>query len=127
MGRLFIALLLALIATPATAAWHEARTEHFIIFSEQKPDELRRYAERFDAAVRTVRKMTDPLLTDGGKLSIYVLPTVRAVEKLMRPGVAGFYIGRAGGSIAVVSRETIGFGVGKIDLSRSSSTNICIT
>lgn len=117
MRRLLLALLLLALASPAVAGWNEARTKHFLVYSEQSPAELRAFAERlerFDAAVRTARRMADPPLTDGGKLTIYVLPSVSRVEALVARNVAGFYIGRAGGSLAVVSLEPVTSGRGKV-------------
>ena len=100
--------LAILLATPAHAAWQEARSKHFIIYADERPDELLAYAkklERFDQAARTVRKMHDPELTDAEKLTIYVLPDVNSIEKLAGgAGVAGFYLPRVAGSAAFVPR-----------------------
>ncbi|UUR08393.1 tetratricopeptide repeat protein [Sphingomonas glaciei] len=114
--RLFIAVAVALFAgSPAVAAWHEARTKHFIIYSEQRPAELKSYAERlerFDAAVRKVRGYADPPLTDGARLTIFDLPSVAAVRKLLprQMNAAGFYIPRASGAVAFVSRKDLAAG-----------------
>ena len=95
-------------ASPAQAAWQEARSKHFIIYADERPDELLAYArklERFDQAVRTVRKMKDPELTDAERLTIYVLPTTGAIASLAGGGsVAGFYLPRVRGSTAFVPR-----------------------
>lgn len=101
---LFAAGLALLSAGQAVAAWNEAKTKHFIIYSEQSPKALHAFAERlerFDAAVRLIRRMPDPELTDGGKVTIYVLPTLAALQKLhsdRSSNVYGFYIPRASGS-----------------------------
>jgi tetratricopeptide (TPR) repeat protein len=112
MRRFLLALLLLLVAVPAQADWQEARTKHFIIYSQQKPDELRTFAERlerFDTAVRAVRGMDDPPLTDGGKMTIYLLPSVAEVRELAgapaTSGILGFYMGRAEGSVAFLSHR----------------------
>lgn len=97
-----------LLATPAHAAWQQARSKHFIIYADERPDELLAYAkklERFDQAARTVRKMDDPALTDAEKLTIYVLPDLNSIEKLAGgQGIAGFYLPRVTGSAAFVPR-----------------------
>ncbi|WP_338503778.1 hypothetical protein V6R86_08715 [Sphingomonas kaistensis] len=105
-------LLIAAAVSPAAARWHEAKTRHFIIYSEQKPKDLADYAERlerFDAMVRQIRKMEDPELTDGARVTIYVLPSVSAMQSLYarpdRRNVLGFYIPRAAGSVAFVSNR----------------------
>ena len=81
-------------ASAAPAAWHEARTDHFIIYAPEKPEELRQFAqrlERFDRAVRTVRRMKDPPLTDSNRLTIFVLGDLSDIEDLAGGyGVAGF-------------------------------------
>lgn len=107
MRRLLLAFCLLLVGTPALAGWKEARTRHFILYSEQPEAELRQYAERlerFDHAVRKVRAMADPVLTDGGRLTVYVLGRASDVEALV-PRAAGFYLSRDGRSFAVVSSE----------------------
>jgi hypothetical protein len=93
---------------PASAAWLEGRSPHFIVYANESPDELREYARRlelFDQAVRTVRKMNDPKLADPEKVTIFVVPTVANIERLYGGyGVAGFYIPRVSGSVAFVPR-----------------------
>lgn len=111
MRRLLLAFLLLFIAMPAHAGWHEARTKHFILYSESSPDRLRAWAEqleRFDAAVRQVRGYKDPPLTDGSRLTIYDLRSVAEVQKMapLRVRPSGFYIPRASGSVAFVSRNS---------------------
>lgn len=110
-GLLTATLLLFFGAVPAEAAWHEARSRHFIIYSEQKPEELKNFAEeleRFDKAVRILRTMQDPPLTDSGRLKIFVLRSQDAVAEMAGSpgsGVAGFYTARASGALAFVHRE----------------------
>lgn len=105
---LIIGLVFSL-PTAALASWNEARTRHFIIYSEQKPEQLRRYAEqleRYDQAVRKLRGMSDPALSDAGKVKIYVLRNQAAVEAMAgSQGVAGFYITRPSGPLAFVHRD----------------------
>lgn len=114
--RLVIGSVLFALSMSASAAWREARTKHFVIYSEQQPDKLRAYAERlerFDAAVRQVRGYADPPLTDGAKLTVYDLSSLAAVQELLprnRPAV-GFYLPRASGAVVFVShksRESLG-------------------
>lgn len=105
------AMLVSLACSDARAAWREAKTAHFIIYSEQSPRELRDYAqdlEQFDRGVRLLRGMEDPPLTDSGRLTIYVLPRQKDVAELhggATAGVHGFYLGRAPGPLAFVHSE----------------------
>jgi len=94
------------LAVPAHAAWYEAKSKHFIVYANEPPDELRGFAEkleRFDQAVRYVRNMSDPDLTDSERIRVYELPGLEAVGRLARNSdVAGFYEQRASGSAAFV-------------------------
>jgi len=96
-------------ASPARATWLEATTPHFIIYSEQSRENLARYAdelERFDQGVRPFFDKEDPLLSENGKLKIYVLRNQAAVAALAgRDMAAGFYVPRASGARAFVHRE----------------------
>ena len=108
------ALLAVTAAAPSTAAWHKASTAHFVIYADETPDKLRAFAtklEKFDKAVRQVRGMADPKVGDGNRLTVFVVPDMKAVQKLatamtnLTPNLAGFYSGRAEGSIAVVPKR----------------------
>src|SRR5688500_19829848 len=107
-SALAFASFLVVQGAAAQAGWSEAKSDHFIIYSEQNPAELNAYAsrlERFDQAVRVARKMEDPPLGDSTKLTVYVLRNQREIEQLSSSGVAGFYIPSASGSVAYVSTE----------------------
>ncbi len=112
MKRFLLTFAIASLAIPqaAWAGWNEAKSRHFVIYSEQSPQRLKAFAEeleRFDQTVRRLRGLGDPPLTDSGRLTIYVLPSQRAVENLIgRPNVAGAYIGRAAGAVAIVHGDT---------------------
>ena len=106
---IFTALVAALaVPTVASATWLEAKTPHFIIYSEHSPADLRAFAdrlERFDQAARSARGLADHKLTDANRLTVYVLRDQPTLEEFAgRPGVHGFYIGRASGPIAFVHR-----------------------
>jgi tetratricopeptide (TPR) repeat protein len=106
----FVAAIFA-VTGAARAEWHEAKSKHFVIYSDGSLSELREFAtkvEKFDAAVRVARRMDDPPLGDHGRLTIYVLKNAAAVARMhgdRRNGVAGFYSARASGSVAFVHRE----------------------
>ena len=115
-----IAALVALSGTPAQAAWYEARSKHFVIYADESPRALSDFAnrlERFDQAVRLVRNMDDPPVGDGNRLTVFVLPSVDAVQKLMGGDrfIDGFYTGRASGSFAFVPRIAGGERMGDIN------------
>lgn len=109
-GLLVSALLAGGMTANAQAAWHEAKSEHFIIYADLDPAELKRYGERlerFDQAVRTVRSMDDPPLTDAQRLAIYALKDEAAVGRLIgSSNILGVYLSGAAGSYAFVPRKT---------------------
>lgn len=105
---------LCLISCPATAAWYEAKSRHFAIYSDDSPAALSAFAaelEKFDKAVRMVRGMDDPPVGNGGRVTIYVLRDETSVSRVAvgkASPIAGFYIPRASGSVAFVPRRTEG-------------------
>jgi tetratricopeptide (TPR) repeat protein len=111
--RLILCLALLLFPASLSAAWHEARTRHFIIYSDDQPDRLQRYAERlerFDQAARRVLGMSDPQLTESQKLTVYAVKSEEAVSRLIGTGVAGYYDARADGAFTLVPRRA-GYGM----------------
>ena len=115
-----ISLLLAALLAPVSAnaaAWYEASTDHFVVYSEQPPARLQQFAaklERFDAAMRWLRNLKDEPIGKANRVTVYVVDDTGDVEKLAFRNAAGFYHPRAGGSLAVVPRNT---GAGEADLS----------
>ena len=105
-----LAMALAATCAPANAAWYEAKSKHFIVYADQNPKDLKAYAEkleRFDQAVRYVRRMSDPPLSDAGRVTIFVLPDLDSIGVLAGSMyVGGFYKTTAAGSYAFVPRTT---------------------
>ena len=68
--------------------------------------------EKFDQAVRRLQKVDDPPPGEAGRVTIFILPNNEAVSKMIhgqKTTVAGYYIPRAGGSVAFVPRKGEGF------------------
>ena len=66
------------LAAPASAAWQQASSKHFLIYGDMPTEEIRAYAtklEKFDAAARLIRRMKDPTVGDGNRVHVYVVPT----------------------------------------------------
>jgi tetratricopeptide (TPR) repeat protein len=101
---------LAVINSPASAAWNVAQSKHFVIYADEKPEQLSQFAaklERFDQAARYIYLMQDPPVGRGNRLTVFVLPSVEAVERLAGDTfIKGFYKGLASGSVAFVPRTT---------------------
>lgn len=114
-SRFILAAAAVIAAVPADAAWHRVSSKHFVIYADESPAKLQEFAtrlEKFDKAVRQVRTMPDPAMGDGNRLTIFIVPTIADVQKLaahrsgMTPNLAGFYTGRAEGSIAIVPKRS---------------------
>lgn len=108
--RRWLILFTALLAAPAHAVWWEASTPHFVVYGEGSEANLRDFAsrlERFDATLRMLRgiEADDPGPTN--RLTVYIPGDTGDIGKLARTSnAAGFYISRAGRSVAFVPRTT---------------------
>jgi tetratricopeptide (TPR) repeat protein len=118
MNRLIkLAWLAMLLCAPAAAnaEWREASSRHFLVYSEGSEQSLRDFAtklEKFDKAMRARLRLEDVDLGRANQVTVYVVDNQAAVERLARrSNVAGFYNGRAGGSIAVIPRSNGGGGL----------------
>ncbi|MCX9146662.1 hypothetical protein [Erythrobacter sp. WG] len=106
--RLFLAALaLAALAQPARAEWHEASSDHFVIYANDKDSDLRLFAENLERyhsamAVLTNRQVEVP--SPSNRVVIYVAGGEGQMLSLAKGNrnVGGFYIPRAGGSRAFV-------------------------
>jgi len=109
MIRKLTIALLGMIPGVAHAEWYRASTEHFIVYANDRADEVKQFAadlERFDKTVRFLRKMPDPPVGSANRVVVYMVSDVRDVQKLAHnDSVAGFYKSRAGEPIAIVPRD----------------------
>jgi tetratricopeptide (TPR) repeat protein len=116
--RIVLSALALLVPGAAHADWHEASTDHFVVYSDDSPERLEKFAtqlERFDKALRAMRRLANEPVGEANRVTVYVVPRMGTVARLAgNDDVAGFYRGRAGGSMAVVPRYA---GSGELDLS----------
>ncbi|MCZ8370399.1 MAG: hypothetical protein O9293_10610 [Porphyrobacter sp.] len=110
MRALFRSLLasfgLCAVAVPATAEWHEASSEHFVIYANDKPADIRKFAEnleRYHSAMTWVTGRQADKPSPSNRVVIYAVGGERAMKSLAGDRmIAGFYVPRAGGSRAFV-------------------------
>ena len=99
-------VMLALSGT-AHAAWWQAQSRHFTVYSEGNDARLRSFADRlekFDFLLRTVTGVTDP--EQGSPVKVYLLSAEAKVRALARnPNIGGFYTTSDRTAFAVLSRE----------------------
>ncbi len=106
----FLAILIT--ASPAHAAWMEATTTHFRLIADAPPAWMERYAarlERFDQALRMLYGMPEQEGDTSNRLTVYVVRGDGALQKLYGSkagNVVGFYMARASGTVAFVSRRS---------------------
>jgi hypothetical protein len=108
IARAVVGLAALLLALPAQAEWFEATTDHFVIYANDTERDLARFAEnleRYHSAMifLTGRKLAKP--SPSNRVTVYVVGNERDIQKLAGGDskyVAGFYIPRAGGSVAFV-------------------------
>jgi len=105
--RALAALLCMLpIGGTAQAAWRQAQTRHFTVYSEGSEKSLRAFAvqlEKFDYLLRRMTGVTDP--QQGSPVQVYLLSNEGKVKKLARnPNVGGFYTTTDRSAYAVLSR-----------------------
>ncbi|MCP3729660.1 hypothetical protein M9978_04390 [Sphingomonas sp. MG17] len=104
----FAALALALLAPAAARAeWHEASTEHFVVYADSKPETISKFAdelEKFNKAMRAFyRNVRKPAEGPANRVTVFVVSASDGIAKLAGSGfVRGFYIPRAGGNVAFV-------------------------
>ena len=111
MLRTLLVLLALLTAAPANAEWWEAKTDHFIVYSQSSSGEAREFAEkleRFDMSLRSLQnKQFSPATSDAHRLTVFRSGDIGDIGRLAgSSGVAGFYIPRAGGSVAFTPAKT---------------------
>ena len=87
MIRIFLAFCLSVLAitTPAWAAWHEASSDHFLIYSDQKESDVREFAERLERYHDTMRFLFNrpqEKPSPSNRVTIYALDSARDVRKL---------------------------------------------
>jgi tetratricopeptide (TPR) repeat protein len=103
------AALFLLASGDALADWHEASSDHFVIYAEESEKEIRKYSdrlERYYAAMSAVLPSKNIKPSPSNRVTIYVVRSERIVRKLYGGGdtryLQGFYLPRAGGSLAII-------------------------
>lgn len=96
MRRLSLFVSILVFASPAHAEWWEARTNHFVIYSQDDEKDTRSFAtqlERYDNALRSLQSTKfQPITADWQRVTIYRYGETDDIGRLAHaPGVAGFY------------------------------------
>jgi hypothetical protein len=94
--RIFLSFAMLFMGVPAHAEWWEARTDHFVIYSQDDEGETRKFAtqlERYDNALRSLQSTKfEPITADWQRVTIFRSGDIDDIGRLAHsPGVAGFY------------------------------------
>ncbi|WP_116811085.1 hypothetical protein [Steroidobacter cummioxidans] len=110
MRVLALVFLMFIVGATAQAEWLEASSDHFVIYSDQKEKSVTDFAarlERFHAAMAWVYKQEKAKPSPSNRVTIFVVSDraqVREVVGTNNRYLAGIYIPRAGGSVAVIPK-----------------------
>jgi tetratricopeptide (TPR) repeat protein len=105
---MLLSATLALAAPGAAhAGWLQAKSRHFIVYSDGSQKQLAAFAEKLEKFDFLLRKMTGtPEDEAPNPVLVYALPTALKVQAVARhPMIAGFYTTSDRHAVAVVSRE----------------------
>lgn len=106
--RAWVGLSALLLAIPAQAEWFQASSDHFVIYADDSERDIIRYVEnleRYHSAMAFMTKRNLDKPSPSNRVTIYVVGGSRDIRALAGDGgknIAGFYIARAGGSVAFV-------------------------
>lgn len=114
--RLLLATTAAFLATAAQAEWYQASSQHFVVYADDKPENVKAYTtklERYDQAMKAMRNVPDDRRGPAARVTVFQLGDLADIQKLYGGGsnsVAGFYQPRASGPVAFVPRTSGGSG-----------------
>ncbi|RVT43968.1 hypothetical protein ENE74_01040 [Sphingobium algorifonticola] len=106
-AMLAVVIAMWLCGAPAHAAWNEARSRHFIVYSDGSAKQLQTFTARLEKFDFLLRKLTDTLDDEpGAPVVVYTLPNAGSVARLTgRDNLAGYYRQTQRNGYAVVGRE----------------------
>ncbi|MDJ0641263.1 MAG: hypothetical protein QNJ15_00465 [Erythrobacter sp.] len=108
LSAFFLVAALVLVGSPAHAGWHKAESDRFVIYSDSSARDIQEFAERLEryhVAMTTITGFNPPTPSPSNRVTVYAEGSSRTLKKLYgdkNANVAGFYIPRAGGSVAFV-------------------------
>ncbi|MET0251234.1 MAG: DUF1570 domain-containing protein [Novosphingobium sp.] len=111
MRLLFVWLALVIGGSGAARAeWLEASSAHFVVCADDSEKDIRTISdqiERYHAALEMVTGQKPATPSPSGRVTVYVVGSAAKVRSLYGSGgsnIGGFYIPRAGGSVAIIPR-----------------------
>lgn len=110
MRSIWVALVLVLLPSVAKAEWLEASSPNFVVYADDSERDLQLFTQRLELYHEAMKVLTgtDPgTPSPSNRVTVFVVKSEAEVQRIHNMGragggVGGFYIGRAGGAIAVV-------------------------
>ena len=106
-----IALVLFLAPATARADCFEASSPHFVVYADDTERDVRRFSEqleRYHDAMETVTGRDQEPPSPSNRVTVYVVKNIRQVQRIAgNDMIAGFYIPRAGSSVAFVPQVEV--------------------
>ena len=105
--KLLAACLAIAVTTPVQARWMVAESDHFVIYADDREDDIARFVDQLERFHNAMKHMTGrdlPMPSPSNRVTIYAVGNDRDIRRLTgaSQNVAGFYVPRAGGSSAFV-------------------------
>jgi tetratricopeptide (TPR) repeat protein len=109
--RYLIVLLALLLPSVAQAEWLEASSAHFVVYADDSEKDIRTFSEqleRYHEAMAVLTGLQGTIPSPSNRVTVFVVKNPREVQQLAGSRhVYGFYIPRAGGSVAYVPRVNV--------------------
>lgn len=98
------------MSAPAAGEWLEASSANFVVYADDSERDIRRFSEQLELyhqAMEGITSLDLPEPSPSNRVTVFVVKNEREIRKLYGDGarhVGGFYMPRAGGSVAFVPR-----------------------
>jgi tetratricopeptide (TPR) repeat protein len=111
----FLLAIVAAVLLPGTARaeWFEASSAHFVVLADDSERDIRKFSEqleRYHEAMAVITQRNLPSPSPSNRVTVYVVRNAAAVQRLAGTdsrALQGFYLPRAGGSVAYVPRVDV--------------------
>jgi Flp pilus assembly protein TadD len=105
-----LAVVAMAVPAPASAAWLQASSDHFVVYTDDSVGNVRTFSEqleRYHSAMAALTATDAAPPSPSNRVTVYIVRNEREVRKLYGEDnkyLGGFYVPRAGGSLAIVPR-----------------------
>jgi Flp pilus assembly protein TadD len=108
--RYLLAVLALVLPVAAHATWMEAQSANFVVYAEDSKGDITKFSQQLELYHQAMEMLTGSALPDpspSNRVTVFVVRNERQVQQLYGAGsqyIGGFYLPRAGGSLAIVPR-----------------------